>query len=262
MSRWPLWGVLTPGEPTQLESRARLIVMTDLDQELGKEQPFEIIPGSGRYHAIVGTNPSEVGAEMQLAEELSRERDETVYSIDRANDPWTVISWRHGALEILEVDPDALAKSLGCPLPGSEGPLDRDAREPLRTVALIEGSGIEEARRVLEENYNAPLSPGRYHLENTPRGILLAGGKKGGMNFADIVLSERLPHATVYAVTASPSLDFFSVTQMRNGEGIEEFSQPPNKSPHLPVVRDIKGERSPEQILAALGIPAEWFRNE
>ena len=30
----------------------------------------------------------------------------------------------------------------------------------------------------------------------------------------------------------------------------------------MPVVSDIKGERSPERILAALGIPAEWFRNE
>ncbi|HLM43739.1 MAG TPA: hypothetical protein VK458_07715, partial [Myxococcaceae bacterium] len=84
--------MLTPGEPVQLESRARSIVMTEMDQELGKEQPFEVIPGSGRYHAIVGTDVSDVGAEMQLAEELSLGCDEPVYSIDRANDPWTVIS--------------------------------------------------------------------------------------------------------------------------------------------------------------------------
>lgn len=30
----------------------------------------------------------------------------------------------------------------------------------------------------------------------------------------------------------------------------------------VPTVRDLKGERSPERILAAPGIPAEWFRNE
>src|SRR5690242_711326 len=112
MSRWPLWAVLTPGEPARLESRARAIVMPDWDEEDGEEPPFEVIPGSGRYHAIVGTDPIDVGAEMQIAEELSLECDEPVYSIERANDPWTVMSWRNGALEVLEEDPEALAKSL------------------------------------------------------------------------------------------------------------------------------------------------------
>ncbi|HYO52172.1 hypothetical protein [Archangium sp.] len=261
MSRWPPWAVLTPGEPARLESRARAIVMTDWDEEVGKEPPFEIIPGSGRYHAIAGTDPSDVGAEMQIAEELSLECDEPVYSIERANDPWTVMSWRNGALEVEEVDPDALAKSLGCPLPGSEKASDRAARKPLRTVALIEGVRAEEAHRVLEENHGAPLSPGRYHLEDTPRGLLLAGGT-GGMNFADITLSERLPHATVYGVTASPRLDMFFVTMMRAGEGIERFTRPFRPDPCVPEVSEIKGERSPERILAALGIPAEWFMNE
>ena len=41
MSRWPLWGVLAPGEPARLESRARAIVMTEEDEEDGEEQPFE-----------------------------------------------------------------------------------------------------------------------------------------------------------------------------------------------------------------------------
>jgi hypothetical protein len=82
------------------------------------------------------------------------------------------------------------------------------------------------------------------------------------MNFADIVLSERFPHATVYAVTASPDLDIFFVAKMRAGEGVEEFAQPPEEFPPLPVANDIKGERSPQRILAALGIPAEWFLNE
>ncbi|WP_309888572.1 hypothetical protein [Archangium sp.] len=262
MSQWPLWAVLAPGEPAQLESRARAIVMTDLDAELGKDQPFEVIPGSGRYHAIVGTDPSDVGAEMQLAEELSLECDEPVYSIERANDPWTVMSWRKGALDVLEdEDPEALAESLGCPLPGSEKTAEPSASKPLRTVALIEGVRAEEARRALEEDRGEPLPSGRYHLEDTPRGLLLAGGT-GGMNFAHITLSERFPHATVYGVTASPALDDFSATVMRGGEGIEEFSWPPQVFPPFPVASDIKGERSPERILAALGIPAEWFLNE
>jgi hypothetical protein len=261
MSQWPLWAVLTPGEPTRLESRARSIVMTDLDQELGKEQPFELIPGSGRYHAIVGADPSDVGAEMQIAEELSLECDEPVYSIERANDPWTVMSWRNGALDVLEVDPEALAKSLGCPLPGSADSSDSPLMKPLRKVALAEGVRAQDAIRVLEEDAGEPPTPGYYLLVDTPRGLLIASGT-GDIGYADITVSERIPHATIYAVIASPELDAFSVTVRRGGEGVEEFAWPPDDFPRLPVVSEIKGERSPERILAALGIPAEWFRNE
>lgn len=261
MSRWPLWAVLAPVEPARLESLARSILMTDLDQELGKEQPFEIILGSVHYHSIAGTDPSDVGAEMQLAQELSLGCDEPVYSIERANDPWTVMSWRNGALEVLEVSPDGLAKSLGCPLPGREESSSRPARRPLRKAAVLEGVRAQEAIRVLEEEAGEPLTPGRYRLEDTPRGLLISSGT-GDMGYADITVSERIPHATVYAVIASPDLDEFIVTVRRGGEGVEEFAQPPDEFPRLPVVGDIKGERSPDRILAALGIPVEWFRNE
>ncbi|OJH39308.1 hypothetical protein [Cystobacter ferrugineus] len=261
MSPWPLWAVLAPGEPARLESRVLAIAMPDWDEEDGEELPFEVIPGSGRYHAIVGTDPIDIGAEMQIAEALSLECDEPVYSIERANDPWTVMSWRNGALEVLEVGPDGLAKSLGCSLPGRNESSERAARKPLRTVALIEGVQAKEAHRALEEDHGEPLSSGRYRLKDTPRGLLLSGGT-GGMNFAHITLSERFPHATVYGVTASPTLDVFSATVIKGGEGIEEFSQPPQEFPPFPVTSKIKGESSPERILAALGIPAEWFRNQ
>src|ERR1044071_1822754 len=115
MSRWPLWAVLTPGEPAQLERRIRAVLMLEENEEDGKEPSFEVIPGSGRYHAIVGTDPSDVGTEFQIAKDLSLEVDEPVYSIERANDPWAVTSWRNGTLEVLEMSPDGLAKSLGCP---------------------------------------------------------------------------------------------------------------------------------------------------
>jgi hypothetical protein len=209
----------------------------------------------------VGLDEWRVGVELQIAELLSLECDEPVYAIERANDPWLVMSFQNGVGEVVEEEPEALAKSLGCPLPGSEDSTDLAARKPLRTVALIEGVRAEEAHRVLEEDHGEPLPPGRYHLEETPQGLLLAGGT-GGMNFAHIVLSERFPHATVYGVTASPHLGIFFVTVMRGGEGIEQFTQPLREEPSVPEVSDIKGERSPERILAALGIPPEWFLNE
>ncbi|WPB73410.1 hypothetical protein KYC5002_30675 [Archangium violaceum] len=261
MSRWPLWAILAPGEPARLEDRALGIVMPDWDEEDGGELPFEIIPGSGGYHAIVGTDPSYVGTEMQIAEKLSLECTEPVYSIERANDPWTVMSWRNGALEILDVGPESLAKSLGCPLPERECPEDSPARKPLRTVALAEGVREQEARRVLEEDAGEPLPPGYYRLEDSPRGLLIASGT-GDIGYADMTVSERFPHATVYAVTASPNLEMFFVTVFRKGESVEKFAQPQPLISSRPTVNEIKGERSPERILTALGIPAEWFRNQ
>ncbi|WP_309892108.1 hypothetical protein [Archangium sp.] len=261
MSRWPRWGVLAPGEPARLESRALSIVLPDWDEEDGEEVPFEFIPGSGRYHAIVGRDPSDLGAEMQLAEALSLECDEPVYSFERISYVWTVMSWRNGALDILEEESEALAKSLGCPLPGSEESSDRVARKPLQAVALVEGVRAEEAHRVLEEDAGKPLAPGRYRIEDTPRGLLIAS-RTGDIGYADLTISERFPHARVYAVVASPSLDAFFVNVVQGGECTGQFSQPPEEFPNFPVVTDIKGERSLERILAALGISAEWFLND
>ncbi|KFA90706.1 hypothetical protein Q664_26685 [Archangium violaceum Cb vi76] len=223
--------------------------------------PFEMSLGSGRYHALVGTNPIDVGAEIQIAKELSLECDEPVFSIDRANDPWTVMSWRKGTPDVLEEDPEALATSLGCPLPRREEPLSHVAKTLLRHVAWVEGVRASEAHRALEEEYGGPLSPGRYHLEDTPRGVRVSS-ETGDIGFADVNLSERLPNAIVYGVIASPGLDVFIVNRLEGGECIGQFAQPPREDSFMPVVSEIKGERSPERILEALGIPAEWFRNE
>jgi hypothetical protein len=247
--------------PAWLESRAYAALGLEEGEEDEEGPPFEMSLGSGPYHALVGANPIDVGAEIQIAKELSIECDEPVYSIERANDPWTVMSWRNGTPEVLEVDPESLAESLGCPLPGSEKSSDLPARKPLRHVALVEGVQAQEAHRILEEDAGEPLSPGYYRLEDTPRGLLIASGT-GDIGFADITVSEQIPLATAYAVIATPSLDMFFVNILRGGECIGQYAQPPRELSSLPIVSEIKGERSPERILAALGIPAEWFRNE
>ena len=261
MREWPLWAVLAPGEPERLKHRTLYILIPDWEEESGEPVPFRLVPGSARYHAIVGTDSSFLGAEMQLAEALSLEYDEPVYSIERANDPWPVMSWRKGAPNILEEEPEALAKSLGCPLLDGKGGLEAPERKPLRKVVLVEGVRALEAARVLEEETGSPITPGRYRLVDTPQGLLMASGT-GDIGYADMTVSEQIPHATIYAVIASPSLDTFFVTVRRGGEGVEEFAQPPNEISHLPAVVEIKGESSPDRILAALGIPVQWFRNE
>jgi hypothetical protein len=68
-----------------------------------------------------------------------------------------------------------------------------------------------------------------------------------------------LPRATVYEVTTTPDLDTFFV-RMYHGEGMGEFAHPPDAMFEPPTLSEIKGERSPERILAALSIPPEWFQ--
>ncbi|WP_309892111.1 hypothetical protein [Archangium sp.] len=244
-----------------MKTRAFAALGLEEGEEDEEGPPFELILGSSHYHALVGTNPIDVGAEIQIAKELSLECDEPVYSIERANDPWTVMCWRNGTLDIVEEEPEALAKSLGCPLPGSTELSDSPANKPLRKAALLEGVRAEEAQRVLEEKAGGPLAPGRYRFQDTSQGLLLTGGT-GSLGFAYITVSERFPHATVYGVIASPNLDAFFVNVLRGGECIVQFAVPPDEFPPYPVVSEIKGERSPERILAALGIPAEWFLND
>jgi hypothetical protein len=244
-----------------MKRRAFAALELEEDEKDEDGPPFEVSLGSGRYHAIVGLNEWCVGVELQIAELLSLECDEPVYAIERASDPWLVMSFRKGVGNVEEEEPEALARSLGCPLPGSDEASGLPARKPLQMVALVEGARAQEVHRVLEEKHGGPLPPGRYRIEDTPRGLLIASGT-GDIGFADIAVSERLPHATVYSVTASPGLDIFFVIVMRRGEGIGEFVCPPREFPLWPVVSEIKGERSPERILAALGIPAEWFVNE
>jgi hypothetical protein len=261
MSQRTIWAVLVPGKFSWVEAHARSALVLEEDEEDAREPSFKVLMGSGHYHAIVGLDPIDLGAEMQIAEALSLECHEPVYSLEQASHVWLVMSFHHGVGQVEEKDPETLAMSLGCPLPGSEEPSVPSARKLLRTVALVEGVRAQQAHQVLEEEAGHPLAPGHYRMEETPRGLLLAGGT-GWMGFAYVTVSERIPHATVYAVTASPDLDIFIVKVLRGLEGLGQFSQPPHENNFLPPVDNIKGERSPERILAALGIPAVWFLNE
>jgi hypothetical protein len=265
MRLYPPWAVLAPGEPAWLEERARAALGLDEDEEdfgIVVESSFKIAPGGSHYHLLFSMDATSVGDEMLIAKHLSRECTEPVYAILEGSESALVFMYRNGVSETLEVEPEDLAQSLGCPFPEAEEPPAQEARRPLRRAALVEGVLAQEALRILEEEAGHPLAPGRYRVEDTPRGFIITGGSgTGGLGFADITLSERLPHATVYGVTATPSLDMFFVSTMQGGEGIGQFAQPPDyRDPLEPPVTEIKGERTPERILAALGIPAEWFR--
>jgi len=122
----------------------------------------------------------------------------------------------------------------------------------------------ETRRKELKEKGGVgrrPLPPGCYRLEDTPKGLLIADGT-AHLGSAVVSLSERFPLATVYSLMAEPDLRRFRVAVFQRGEGIGELSWPPGEwsTGFYPPVSEIKGERTLERILAALGIPAEWLQ--
>jgi hypothetical protein len=262
MSLDPPWAVLAPVDPARLEQR--VLAALEFDEDERDRVKFEIVRGSGRYHAIIGT-PEDEGVEKVIAEFLSLECPEPVYSIlgsEPAVDGWfpaLVDSYRRGVKEHLHLDPHDLARFLGCPFP--EPPGMEEQLYPFKTVALVEGVPVQEALRALEESAKPegfPCPQESLRIAETPRGLLLASGafRLAG---AHIGLAEQLPRATVYEVTTTPDLDPFFV-RMYHGEGMGEFAHPQDATFEPPTLSEIKGERSPERILAALGIPPEWFQ--
>jgi hypothetical protein len=260
MRLYPPWAVLAPGEPAWLEERARAALGLEEEEDDDVESPFKIVPGSSQYHALIALDGTSAGIEMRIAKELSQECSEAVYSILGGSEYPLVYSYRGGVKETVEVEPQELAQALGCPFPEVEPPPLQEEDRPLKQAALVEGVYSQEALRVLEEEAGHPLPPGRFRLQDTPRGLLLTGGT-GDLGFADIALSERFPLATVYGVTASPSLDIFIARVRRGGETIVGFAHPSEYRDRFErPVAEIKGESTPERILMALGIPAEWFQ--
>lgn len=262
MSLDPPWAVLAPVDPARLEQR--VLAALEFEEDERDRVKFEIVRGSSRYHAIIGTLEDE-GVEDVIAEFLSHECSEPVYSIlgsqEPAEDgsfPSLVESYQKGVSKTLDVDPQELARFLDCPFPE---PPRIELDPPLKTVALVEGVPVQKALRALErleKAKGAPSPQGRFRLVETAKGLLIAGGS-AQLAAAHIDLAWRLPLATVYGVTATPNLDAFFVTVIHKRKS-ERFAQPPDQAAFPPTLSEIKGERSPERILAALGIPPEWFQ--
>jgi hypothetical protein len=125
-------------------------------------------------------------------------------------------------------------------------------------VVLIQGLSATRVLNALAKKAGRPLPDGYYRLEEAPQGLLLRDGTCE-LTVEDVELSQRFPLATVYSVAAKPSLDFF-VVNVTHKRKTEQFAWPPKEFPLFPVLHEVMGERTPERILAALGIPKEWFR--
>jgi hypothetical protein len=249
------WAVLVPGAASWVERRAREILEQEED---GSEHHFMVVPGQGRYQAVVEKGHQDFSSEMLLGEALSREREDLVYVIQRFDEFFQVSRFLKGEESWEEQQPEDLAHSLGCAIEWTvERPL-APLKKKARRVVLIQGLSAPRVLDALAKELGRPLPAGYYRLEEVPQGVLLTDGT-GELIFEDVALSKRFPLATMYSVAATPSLDFF-VVSVRRKRMTEQFAWPPEAFPLFPVLHEVMGEREPERILAALGIPKEWFQ--
>jgi hypothetical protein len=249
MSR-PVWAILVAGELSRIEA-----LVKEYFEGYGIDaSAFAISPGRGRYHVVLPTLARDFGTENPLGKDLAEQTDEPVFAISNWDDPTILVFRRGGKVSADERDPDELAESLGCSLPQEPEP------EPLYryTVARIEGVTVAEAKQAYRASFGRDA--GDYLHFDAVTGAVLLHADNREMGFADISISEELPAATVYGVTTSAELTPFFVQILRGGETFAHFDAPAQTRESSPAVEDIKGEREPAAILAALEIPVELFR--
>ena len=249
------WVVLVPGKAAWVEKRTHEILEEVGD---GSEIHFMVIPGKGRYQAVVEQGYHDSSSEILLAAHFSLDCEEPVYAIEGVEEFPYITRFLKGKESREDQEPEDLVRLLGCVMPWTEEPPKKPLQRHTRTVALIKGLSKAKVLHALEKEAGQPLPPGYYRLEETPQGLLLSDGLCQ-VGSEDVAVAERFPRAIVYGVTAKPNLEVFFVNVMQ-GRRIEQFSYPPKESPLFPVLDEVMGERTPERILAALGIPKDWFR--
>jgi hypothetical protein len=260
MSWWRRWVVLVPGKVTWVERRAREFLEEHGD---GREHPFVVIPGQEHYQAIVEKERGGIGPELLLGELFSLECKAPVYTIEGIEEFPCVSCFMKGERTRSEQEPEELVRSLGCESEWTVEPPLRPVTKPTRTAGLVQGLSTPRildalAASALAKGGAQPFPPAYCHLEETSLGLLLKEGA-GWLGSALIDLAFRFPRATIYSITATPNLDFFNIFVMHKKKTLE-FAPSPEEATYYPAVHEIMGEREPERILAALGIPKEWFQ--
>lgn len=200
----------------------------------------------------------DVGQETLLGRLLSVELEEPVYSIEGVEAFPYVSRLVKGERKREDQEPEDLVRALGCVLPWFDEPPLEPLTKPTRTAGLIQGLSATRVLHAFAQKEGRQLPNGYCHIEESSLGLLVREGI-GWLGAALNNLGFRFPRATIYSVTASPGLEFFSVFLMRDRK-IVEFVPPPEEATSFPAVHEVMGEREPERILAALGIPKEWFK--
>ena len=251
------WVVLVPGKVAWVEKRARELLEDYYDE---KVDAFIVVPGEGRYQALVETGDWDHEPHRVLGDAFSREVDEPVYSIERREDNPDITCFLRGEESDVRREPEKLVRSLKCKVPWFDEPPPPPHKAPWVTVVLIQGLDESRVRTALARRYKH-LRPGDFVITESPEGLLMRDDK-GWLGMAMVDLALLHPRATIYTVRAMPDLEAMAIT-MRHKKDDATFTLPPGSGVTGfggREVTEILGERTPERILAALGIPKEWFQ--
>lgn len=242
------WAVLAPAPPELLSERVAR-ARAEADSEAEDEWPrWEIVAGEGEYSAIVGRG--EEGDDEWLAEALSRELGGSFYVLRLRDEREAVWAYEDGELvEELRDDPFWLAAGLGCRLPGWVEP-------PVSTAisfCVVEGATPAQVGPLLGEYGDV------CDVRATAAHRVLVTSEKVSVGFLAYDLAAALPGATVYRLISDPAAGRFGALVLAGERVIGNFESPAIKTSY-PELTELKGEKTPSGIAAALGVPPELLR--
>jgi hypothetical protein len=241
------WAVLAPAPPGLLSERAARV----LDETEAASYGWEVVPGDGEYSALVGRAPGTEGDDESLAEALSRELAGVVYLLRLRDEREAVWAYEAGELvREIEDDPFWFAASLGCRLPGTT--VEPPASEAVMPC-VVEGATTEEVTRALGEY------AGLCHVGATAAGSVLVTSEQITAGYLAYDLAAALPHATLYRLISDPAAGRFGVLVLRGEQVVGNFETPAVKTSH-PELTEVKGEQTPSEIAAALGVRPELLK--
>lgn len=246
MDKWT-WALLVPVTPRKLTP----LVDAAREARYGEDDDgplWEVKKGRDRYTAIIDRESGSEGSDEDLAVELSRAFDGTIYLLRFRDEAEVVWSYQRGRrVSELRESPEALAKRLGIDVPGLP-PL-----RPVRSVLVVEKASPDAVARAI----GLPAIP-----SGGPLSVITSGSntivKSEGGNVA--IFAHRIAKeldTRVYVVTVGPSPDRFAVLIVDGNETVGMFARPEAREANSPyaVLDEVKGERSPESIIDVLRIP-------
>lgn len=252
------WVVLAPVSRAALER----IVVREWQREFPyaiDPQPWQIVDAHGAYSAVLSSLEGTEGPDWQFAEIVSKlENSRPTYSLRFDPEQPHIVEWIDGQrVSARGDDPFEMASSLGVDLVAASNalPTERDVSGPSasRSAALVENASLAEVRQALGEMVHEAW----LHLIPTDVGVLITSddGRLGSQAWD---VAEALPDATVYHVQKQIAPPLFTVSVLKGSDEMGWLSVPPMDD-EAKLLPDIKGARTPDSILRALGIPAEAF---
>jgi hypothetical protein len=240
------WAVLAPLPVLELRRVAEGEWRRDFPYAIDPP-PWEALAGRGEYAALISRSPGSEGGDHHFAKIFSMlVTGRPVYSLWLDPERQQIFEWKDGRQfgSPPEGDPLEFAESLGFEIVRRETP-------PLaRSVAVVEGASVRDVRRALGDMADDTW----IHLTPSRVGVLVTA-TDGPLGTQAWGIAEALPTATIYYVRRRTAPDELTVLVLRGSEEVGRLRVPALDDTEM--LTDIKGARTPDAILDALGIPPE-----